>query len=189
MKRKSFKNTQCSIARTLEIVGEWWNMMILRDALHGIARFEHFQKSLDIAPNMLARRLNGLVKAGLLAKRRYCAHPPRYEYVLTPRGRDFRPVIIAIGAWGNRHLAPEGASVVLVEKSSGTVVEPVVVDRASGRPVDSPDFVYAPGPAASERTKLRMKFAAGVLSAEDYIQKLEALLNISKRRKHEELPT
>ena len=93
MKRKSFRNTQCSIARTLERVGEWWSIMILRDALHGISRFEHFQKSLDIAPNMLTRRLNSLVKEGLLEKRRYRSHPPRYEYVPTESGRDFRQAL------------------------------------------------------------------------------------------------
>ena len=77
-----------------------------------LTRFEQFQKSLDIAPNMLTRRLNALVEAGLLERRRYSERPPRDEYVLTPRGRDFRPVLWALLAWGNRHFAPEGRSVV-----------------------------------------------------------------------------
>src|SRR6266487_4290874 len=108
MQRKSFARMACPIARSLERVGEWWSILILRDALGGLTRFDQFQRSLDIAPNMLTRRLNGL-----LERRRYSERPPRDEYVLTPRGRDFRPVVVALYAWGNRHFAPEGASVVL----------------------------------------------------------------------------
>ena len=86
----------------------------MRDALHGYTRFDQFQQSLGIAPNMLTRRLNALVDAGLLARRRYSEHPPRDEYVPTARGVDFRPVLVALLAWGNRHFAPEGASVQIV---------------------------------------------------------------------------
>ncbi len=116
MQRKSFGNMQCPIARSLERVGEWWSILILRDAFHGLTRFDQFQKSLDIAPNMLTRRLNALVEFGLLERRRYSERPPRDEYVLTERGRDFRPVLWALLAWGNKHFAPEGASVVLVDQ-------------------------------------------------------------------------
>ena len=119
MQRKSYGNMQCPIARSLERVGEWWSILILRDAFQGLTRFEQFQKSLDIAPNMLARRLGALVKAGVLERRRYCERPPRYEYVLTERGRDFRPVLWALLAWGNAHFAPEGKSVVLIDSATG----------------------------------------------------------------------
>src|ERR1700751_4538620 len=101
MQRKSFEKMSCPIARSLERVGEWWSMLIMRDALHGMRRFDEFQKSLGIAPNMLARRLEALVEAGLLERRRYSEHPPRDEYVPTARGRDFRPVLIPVVAWGN----------------------------------------------------------------------------------------
>jgi DNA-binding HxlR family transcriptional regulator len=158
MQRKSFGNMPCPIARSLERVGEWWSILILRDALHGFTRFDQFQSSLGIAPNMLARRLSALVEAGLLERRRYSERPPRDEYVLTARGRDFRPVIVALLAWGNKHFAPEGASVLLVDARTGLAADPVMVDRASGRPLEAPDFVYAAGPAAGERT--RRKFAA-----------------------------
>src|ERR1700739_890121 len=114
MRHKSFGAMQCPIARSLERVGEWWSILILRDALHGLSRFDEFQKSLGIAPNMLTRRLNALVLAGLLERRRYSEHPPRDEYRLTGRGRDFRLVVLALLAWGNRHFAPEGASVMLI---------------------------------------------------------------------------
>ena len=145
----------CPIARSLERVGEWWSILILRDALHGFTRFDQFQKSLGIAPNMLARRLNALVEAGLLERRRYSEHPPRDEYVLTARGRDFRPVLMALLAWGNRHFAPEGASVLLVDAKSGAAVEPILVDRATGRPIKEPDYAFAPGPAATEGVRRR----------------------------------
>src|SRR5712664_4170039 len=147
MQRKSFGNMQCPIARSLERVGEWWSMLIMRDALHGFTRFDQFQKSLGIAPNMLTRRLNALVEAGLLQRRRYSERPPRDEYLLTARGRDFRPVIVALLAWGNKHFAPEGASVLLVDARTGSAADPVMVDRATGRPLESPDYVYAAGPA------------------------------------------
>src|SRR5207253_1863904 len=96
MQRKSFGKMPCPIARSLERVGEWWSILIIRDALHGFTRFDEFQKSLNIAPNMLTRRLSALVDAGLLERRRYSERPPRYEYILTDMGRDFRPVIVAM---------------------------------------------------------------------------------------------
>ena len=89
MQRKSFADMTCPIARSLEHVGEWWSMLILRDAFGGMTRFDEFQQSLGIAPNMLTRRLAALVEAGLLERRRYSERPPRDEYVLTERGRDF----------------------------------------------------------------------------------------------------
>jgi DNA-binding HxlR family transcriptional regulator len=159
MQHKSFGNMPCPIARSLERVGEWWSILILRDALHGFTRFEQFQRSLGIAPNMLTRRLNALVESGLLERRRYNERPPRDEYVLTACGRDFRPVIVALLTFGNRHFAPEGASVLLVDARTGLAADPILVDRMTGRPIEEPDYVYAAGPAAGERT--RRKFAAG----------------------------
>ncbi len=151
---------QCPIARSLERVGEWWSILILRDALHGLSRFDQFQKSLGIAPNMLTRRLNALVKAGLLERRRYSERPPRYEYQLTERGRDFRPVLLALLAWGNKHFAPEGPSVLLTDTHTGAIAEPVLVDCATGRRITETDYVTVPGPAADERTRRRLAFAA-----------------------------
>ncbi|MGL4966981.1 MAG: winged helix-turn-helix transcriptional regulator [Inquilinus sp.] len=156
MQRKSFGNLQCPIARSLERVGEWWSILILRDAFYGLTRFDEFQKSLGIAPSMLARRLNSLVESGLLERRRYSEKPPRDDYVLTEIGRDFRPVVWSLVAWGNRHFAPEGASVQLIDRETGAVAEPVLVDRISGRPITSQSFKPSPGPAADERTRRRL---------------------------------
>ncbi len=155
MQRKSFGTMPCPIARSLERVGEWWSMLIMRDALHGLRRFDEFQKSLGIAPNMLTRRLNALVDAGLLERHRYSAHPPRDEYRPTARGHDFRPVLITLLAFGNRHFAPEGASVTIVDAKSGEPAEPIIVDRATLRPIREPEFAWVPGPAAGERTQRR----------------------------------
>jgi len=160
MQRKSFGTMQCPIARSLERVGEWWSILILRDAFHGLTRFDQFQKSLDIAPNILTRRLNALVASGLLERRRYSARPPRFEYVLTERGRDFRPVLLALLTWGNKHFAPEGPSVVVIDTETGKPVEAVMVDRASGAVLAAPRFRTAAGPAADERTRRRHAAAA-----------------------------
>src|SRR5262245_23972153 len=160
MERKSFGRMQCPIARSLERVGEWWSILILRDAFAGLTRFDQFQTSLDIAPNMLTRRLNSLVESGLLERSKYNDRPPRYEYLLTERGRDFRPVVVALYAWGTKHFAPEGASVVLVDTKTGKAADPVVVDRESGRPVNAERHVFMPGPAANVRTKRIMEFKA-----------------------------
>jgi DNA-binding HxlR family transcriptional regulator len=159
MRRKSFGNLQCPIARSLERVGEWWSILILRDAAHGLTRFDEFAESLGIAPNILTRRLKALVEAGLLERRRYCERPPRDEYVLTQAGRDFRPVLWALLAWGNKHFAPEGASVVIVDAQTGGEADPLLIDRKSGRPLVPPDFRSAAGPAADARTRRRYSVA------------------------------
>jgi DNA-binding HxlR family transcriptional regulator len=160
MRRKSFGNMQCPIARSLERVGEWWSILILRDASLGLTRFDEFQESLGIAPNILTRRLKALVEAGLLERRRYSERPPRDEYVLTQAGRDFRPVLWALLAWGNKHFAPEGASVVIVDTQTGAEADPVLIDRNSGRTLVPPEFRSAAGPAADARTRRRHLVAA-----------------------------
>jgi DNA-binding HxlR family transcriptional regulator len=160
MESKSSGNSQCPVARSLERVGEWWNILIIRDAVYGLKRFDEFQKSLDIAPNMLTRRLNSLVKDGILERQRYSDKPPRYEYVLTEKGRDFRPVLVALLAWGNKHFAPEGASVLLADTATGAIAEPIVVDRVSGRRIPGRGFSLIPGPAAGERMRERLARAA-----------------------------
>lgn len=156
MQRKSFGQMPCPIARSLERVGEWWSILILRDALAGMTRFDEFQTSLGIAPGMLTKRLAALVEAGLLERHRYNERPPRHEYRLTERGRDFRPVLVAMLAWGNRHFAPEGASVQIVDAATGAVAEPIVVDRATGRPLTEPEYVITAGPAAGEGVRRRI---------------------------------
>lgn len=155
MERKRLRDTGCPVARCVEHVGEWWSILILRDALGGLRRFDEFQKSLDIAPNILTRRLRSLEASGLLERQRYSSHPPRDEYILTDRGRDFLPVIQSLLAWGNRHFAPEGPSVLIVDTATGAVAEPVLIDSVSGRPLSDPAFGQIAGPAASEQIRRR----------------------------------
>ena len=148
MQRTNFESMRCPIARSLERVGEWWSILILRDAFQGISRFDDFQKSLNIAPNMLTRRLRALVDDGLLERRRYSDKPARHEYVLTPCGRDFRPVLLTLMAWGNRHFAPEGISMFLADERTGQEVEPVLIDAHTGEQIDREHHALRAGPAA-----------------------------------------
>jgi DNA-binding HxlR family transcriptional regulator len=147
--------TQCPIARSLQRVGDEWSVLILRDALYGLTRFDEFEKSLGIAPNILTRRLTRLVEAGMLERHQYSEHPRRHEYRLTDAGRDFRTVMLAILAWGNRHFAPEGLALVVADSKTGDIAEPILVDGKSGRPLCSPDFRMMAGPVAKERIRRR----------------------------------
>jgi DNA-binding HxlR family transcriptional regulator len=148
-------NTQCPIGRSLDRIGDGWSLLILRDALQGVTRFDEFQQRLGIAPSMLTRRLNSLVEDGLLARRPYSKHPPRMEYVLTECGRDARMVIHALYAWGSRHFASEGQALRMVDTVTGNEAEPVLVDRHTGLPTTDSRFVFVPGPAANERLRRR----------------------------------
>ena len=103
MRRKSFADDRCPVARTLDRVGDPWSVLILRDAGFGKTRFDEFEESLGIAPNMLSRRLASLVEAGMLARRLYSEKPERFEYVLTDQGRAFMPVLKALKAFGEAH--------------------------------------------------------------------------------------
>lgn len=157
--------TQCPVARTLERVGDVWTFLILRDAGHGLGRFDQFEKSLGVAPNILTKRLAALVENGFLEKRAYSQRPPRYEYVLTDRGRDFGGVLTAMLAFGNRHFAVEGIAGQLIDRATGQAAEPVLVDRVSGKPITATDFTYAPGPAAGPEVLERAAFIAERLKA------------------------
>lgn len=174
MQHKDLSEMMCPIARSLERVGEWWSILILRDAFQGLTRFDEFQKSLGIAPNMLTRRLNTLVDSGLLERRLYSERPPRHEYLLTPRGRDFRPVLWALVAWGNRHFAPEGESVVVVDATTGERADPVLVDGRSGRVLREPEFTVVAGPAANEETRRRYAKLARVASGPEISKTVKA---------------
>ncbi len=166
MQRKSSGDSQCPIARSLDLVGEWWSMLILRDAFAGFTRFDEFEASLGIAPSMLTRRLNALVEAGLLERKRYSDRPPRHEYHLTERGRDFAPVLVALLAWGNKHLAPEGASLQIVDARTGAVAEPILADAATMRPLAAPEYRLVAGPAArpAMRERLASRAHGGLLA-------------------------
>ena len=160
MRNPDFDRSLCPVGRTVERVGDAWSLMILRDALHGLTRFDQFRKSLGMAPNILAERLGRLVEAGFLERRRYSERPPRDEYVLTALGRDFAPVLYALLAFGNRNFAREGVSSQLVDAASGAAAEPVLVDARTGRRLDDGGFQLAAGPAADAAMRARMAFVS-----------------------------
>jgi DNA-binding HxlR family transcriptional regulator len=119
MERKSFAGMDCSVAQCLEIVGEWWTMLIVRDAFLGVTRFDVFQERLGISRNVLQQRLERLVQSGIFEREAYSEHPPRYDYRLTPKGRDLWPVVNAMRQWGDQYAAPHGPPLRLVHRSCG----------------------------------------------------------------------
>jgi DNA-binding HxlR family transcriptional regulator len=134
MRHKSLADARCPIARTIDLVGEWWSILILRDAFRGVRRFDEFQASLGIARNMLSRRLKRLVEAGLLETKPYSERPPRHEYRLTEKGRDFYPVLMTLMAWGNRWAHRDHTRVAL-SRRTGQPLDPLLIDRATGEPI------------------------------------------------------
>ncbi len=140
----------CSVAQCLEVVGEWWSMLILRDVFLGVTRFDDIQERLGISRNILSRRLSGLVDAGVLKKVPYSEHPPRYEYRLTKKGVDLWPVLTAMRQWGDRHAAPNGPPVVIKHKGCGHVAHAVEVCSACGEPLYVGEVLAMPGPGADE---------------------------------------
>lgn len=158
MKNEPLCHAPCPIARSLGRIGDSWSIMILRDAFAGFTRFDEFQKSSNVAPNILSRRLKALVDDGLLEKVCYSSTPPRYEYHLTQRGRDFRMVLLALAEWGNRHFAPEGRQMQLVETATQRRVEPVMVDKVTGEEIIPGKYTMVPGPAASPLMQYRHEY-------------------------------
>lgn len=131
MRGVSLSDLHCSIARTLDVVGERWTLLILRDAFNGLRRFEEFEASLPIASNVLTVRLQTLVAHGILERRQYQARPVRHEYRLTDRGRKLYPVLIALLKWGDEFLAGEaGPPIALVHRDCGHAIAAEVVCTA-----------------------------------------------------------
>jgi DNA-binding HxlR family transcriptional regulator len=157
VERVRLEDRECPLSSTLGLVGEWWTLLILHDAFDGYTRFDEFQTNLGISSSLLTSRLKRLVAQGVLERRLYQAHPPRYEYVLTELGRSLRPVLVVLAAWGNARLRRKARSMVLVDAETGAEADPVVVDRTTGRRVDGPEFVFTAGPAASEPFRERYR--------------------------------
>ena len=121
MKTKSFSDMRCSIARTLDLVGSWWALLIIRDAMMGARRFKHFEKSLGIAKNTLTNRLNQLIDTGILAKVAGSNGSAFDEYVLTEQGRELAPVMIALSQWGDKWVPhSKGSSTEIIDARHGT---------------------------------------------------------------------
>ncbi|WP_373184387.1 winged helix-turn-helix transcriptional regulator [Halopseudomonas sp.] len=148
MRWEELDQQPCSLARTLAVIGDKWTLLILRDCFLGIRRFDEFERRLGITRHLLAARLKKLVEHGVLMKVAYQQRPVREEYRLSEKGLDLHPAILALVAWGDRHMADErGAPVLHVHKSCGKVMRPVTVCSECGEPVGARDVVVRPGSA------------------------------------------
>jgi DNA-binding HxlR family transcriptional regulator len=145
--KREFSEWPCSLARAVGVFGDSWTLLIVRDALQGLSRFDEFQRSLNVARNTLRDRLGKLVDAGVMTKRFYQDNPPRYEYLLTEMGRDFFPVLAAMLAWGDRWLDDGGgAPVALHHHTPGHNIVSQVVCVECGEPVEHEDIQFCVGP-------------------------------------------
>jgi DNA-binding HxlR family transcriptional regulator len=138
----------CSIARTLEVLGERWTLLIIRDVFSRRRRFDQIQESLGIARNVLSARLEWLVAEGILEKRPYRERPPRYEYFLTEKGLELWPVMISMMHWGDRHLTDSGPPVVIRHKECGGQVDDRGICERCGERLDARDAYTEHGPGA-----------------------------------------
>jgi DNA-binding HxlR family transcriptional regulator len=146
MERKSFSDMDCSVAQCLEVVGEWWSLLIVRDAFFGVTRFDDFQRSLGISRNVLHQRLEHLIEAGVLKKLPYSERPPRSEYRLTEKGRDLWGVLTAMRQWGDRYASPNGQRIELVHQGCGATTDVQLVCASCGDVVTARDVVAVNGP-------------------------------------------
>ena len=155
MKNEALLHAPCPIARSLGLIGDGWTMMILRDAFSGLTRFDEFQKSCNIAPNILSRRLKEMVEDGLLCRVAYSIAPPRYEYHLSDKSRELHPLMLILAAWGNRYCVEGQPKMQLMDTASGRAIMAVVVDKESGQPLTADRYEMVPGPGAGALLRYR----------------------------------
>jgi DNA-binding HxlR family transcriptional regulator len=148
VQRVSFEDMNCSVAQCLEVVGEWWSLLIVRDAFLGVRRFDDFQARLGISRNILNQRLKRLVDSGVLERVPYQDNPPRSEYRLTEKGRDLWHVLTAMRQWGDRWVAPAGPPLKMRHSTCGRVVNAVAVCSHCGEPLGPRSVTAEPGPGA-----------------------------------------
>jgi len=148
MLRNDYPGQNCSAAATLELIGERWTLLIIRDVLSGARRFDQMQRSMGVARNVLAGRLDRLVEEGILERRPYSMNPPRDEYFLTEKGLDLWPVLVALISWGDKHAAPDGPPVVIVHKECGGRMNDRRICERCGKQMTVRDARGVPGPGA-----------------------------------------
>ena len=162
-----YDNQLCSIAGALEVVGERWSLLIVRDVMLGLRRFDELQANLGIARNVLQTRLERLVEQGVLEKRRYRDHPPRHEYRLTEKGLDLWPTLVALMYWGNAYAAPPaGPPVLLTHRACGGAVDDHRTCAACGARLSVRDVVALPGPGAARGHPLARRAGSAAAAAD-----------------------
>lgn len=166
MLHHDYPGQACSIAKSLEAIGERWSLLIVRDVMNGNRRFGQIQRSLGVARNVLSSRLQRLVEEGILERRAYQEGPTRYEYFLTEKGLDLWPALIALLGWGDRHSAgPEGPPMLIVHKECGGGVSDRGICERCGEVLNARDARALPGPgmetalAAASRDRERGRAA------------------------------
>lgn len=155
--RTSLTDVHCSIARTAEQLGDGWSMLILRDVFCGITRFEQLLEDLGISPKVLSARLDALVADDILARVPYCEHPPRHDYLPTPKGSELYPILLAMMAWGDRWTAgPDGPPAVIHHLGCGAAVTAAVTCSHCGEPLTADEAIphAGPGGRAGRGTRL-----------------------------------
>ncbi|MFC4011502.1 winged helix-turn-helix transcriptional regulator [Nonomuraea purpurea] len=151
MRRTSFAEMSCAIARSLEIVGDWWTPLIIRDVYLGVRRFDDLVTDLGISRNLLTARLDQLVAQRILERRRYQERPARHEYELTQAGRDLVPVLMALMAWGNQWAGlTEGPPALLEHRPCGNLFTPLVTCPHCGGQVTADNVKVHPGPGGRQ---------------------------------------
>ncbi len=154
MLQRTYPDQVCSLARALEVLGERWTLLIVRDALLGVTRFDDLLRSLGVARNILTDRLRRLVDAGVLERVEYQQRPPRSEYRLTPSGRELGIAVVALMHWGDRHLAgPEGPPRLTQHRQCGGPVDVRLVCRDCGEVVGDRGLEVVPGPGLSASSR------------------------------------
>jgi DNA-binding HxlR family transcriptional regulator len=158
--QRSYVNQHCSVAATLELVGERWTLLIVRELLLGVHRFSELQADLGIARNVLQARLQRLVEAGIVERRRYQEHPPRDGYHLTDKGLDLWPAVVMLMQWGDRHLPRVGGPpVALTHRGCGGQLDTHLCCNRCGEPLGPRDVWAAPGESAPADHPLRRRAA------------------------------
>lgn len=149
MKRKSMNDSACPIARTLDVVGDWWSLLIVRDAMMGARRFSEFQKNLGVAKNILSARLKVLAAQGILEAKPAADGGAHQDYLLTPKGRGLFPVLVALRQWGEEHSFKRKENYArLVDRQSRKPVQKLQIRAFDGRILNQADTVVEPSGAA-----------------------------------------
>lgn len=161
VKRHRFRRDNCSIARSLEILGDWWTLLVVREAFFGARRFADFEANLDISKNILTQRLGHLVRHGVLARVDAGVYGRRYEYELTPMGKDLTTVMAALRQWGDRWVFGEGNEpLVVLDRRTGRPIPKLRLYGEDGQPLSGRDMEARPGPGASSKQIARFESAA-----------------------------
>lgn len=158
--RHRFTHDNCSVARTLEVIGDWWTLLIIREAMLGTRRYADFAAELPIARNILARRLAHLVRRRVLVRVDAGVHGTRYEYELTPMGKDLATLLTALRQWGDRWVFGEGREPLVVrDRRTGRPIPRLRIVGEDGTPLGGRDLEVVPGPGADKRTIERIQKA------------------------------